>query len=1129
MPFELPESWLSQLHPRRGGAGVRAVVPDPRAREVVDGQMRELPDFVPGVLAGALTDPELGAAGRAWLDQDPAASPVGAAVVALATQPLDWAEHQRRPWFADLWLGERGLRFAVVAAVELHCLARVTEGDRPLSRGISRDHPETVGVRRSRFGERRDSPAFYDPDHSVLLRVRAALAAAPDDVHAEIAETLAGYREFGLNARCATSVLVPSRADWVAQDWADSQTEPTFRRAFLLLNAIGTAEQAASVPAPVRRLGPGWPGLAATVADGVGPAAAAGLLLDWFDLVAESFADTRQDVLRFLAVLPEDAAMRGLITRADQRHVRPALADAAGRFPERALRLLSAEAGRPGVSDLLRVRVRADPALAERVAAGLPPASAARVRELLAESEATVPAPPEALPPLLADPPWRRRAKPSVVGGLRSPEIPVAVQWAPGEREEWLAVRFDLLGAGDWAGVADRLRRGEPMDWREPVEFFLAAPQEVARPLLAGWRPERAPDCGCWMRRIAARFEVATLPALKHLAARAPMEVGVLLLPFTDPDLPWRVVSGLFRSKEEAPAARAWLERNPAVAAEYFVPRAVGPVNTARQMAEFALVTLIAAGHVDTVRGVAGSYGPDAAAAVELLVGKDLPAILPAKLPSLPKWLDPAVLPPVRLRRPSTFPPPATPAPAPAPAAILASGGGPAFVLPTGVLRDLAMVFALHRPPIDPYHPGVEIVREACEPADLTRFVWALFESWEAAGAGGRHGWVMDALALFGDDETVRRLTPRIMKWPGQSGHARALTGLGVLVEIGTEVALLHLHHIAERSRFTGLRSAAQQRIGRLAEKLGLTAEQLADRLVPDFGLDDDGSLTLDYGSRSFAVRFDEELKPCVVDTNGKLLKNLPRPGARDDAERASAACQRFAVLKKDVRTAAADQIRRLERAMRTGRRWPEDEFRRFFAGHPLLRHLTRRLLWGRYDAKDVLTGGFRVAEDGTFADVHDQVATIAGDEVIGVAHPIHLGETLPLWSEVFADYRILQPFRQLGRETATLTEAEAAGVVLTRFQGRRVPSGAVLGLESRGWVRGTMRDSRTLNSVAPSLAHGLDLELDPGIVLGAVHLFPEQTLGPVRLYSRVATFGDLDPVAVSEMIRDLELLTGGR
>jgi hypothetical protein len=1156
MSFELPEPWLSRLHPRRGGAGVRPVGPDPRAREVVDGQMRVQPDLIPGVIASGFTEPELREAAVAWCAGDPAAT--GAAAVALAAKTLDWQEHVRHPWFADLWLGEHGLRFAAEAAVELFSLILVAEGDRPPRRAIRRDGTETMGVRRRRPGdEHRTVSLFFDPDLLVLLRVRAALAAAPDDLYAEVVEAVAGYREAGPHTRCATSVLVPSRADWVEQDWAEAVAGPDFHHAAMLLTAISTPGQAAAARAAAGSLSAGWPGLSATVVDGLGPAAVTGLLLDWFDRVPATRADARRDLLGLLAVLPEDEAMRGLVERLGQRHVREALTEAAVRFPERALRLLSAPAGKPAVTDLLSARVRADPSLAERVAAGLTGAPAARIRACLAGVDTVVPAPREALPPLLADPPWRRRrASPPVILDLKAPETPTTVEWLPGERDEWLSSRLDPPGAGNartgvdrtaaWAATADRLRRGEPVDWHEAAEFFVAGPEETTCPLLADWRPEPVPGCGSWMRRIVVRFEADALPPVRHLASRDPAEAGSLMLPFTSPDIPWRM-QVRHQRKETAPAARAWLERHPGFAAEHLVPRALGPDGPARRAAEHTLVYMVAAGHAETLRSVAESYGPEAAAGVERLIATEPTAILPAKLPAIPKWFDPALLPPVRLRRPSAASPQTAASPlstgpevcgverggpevrgvergGPEAPGVEPAHGGPDLVLPTEALRDLATVFALHKPS-EPY-PGVDVVREVCEPADLARFTWGLFEAWLAAGANGRQGWALDALGLVGDDETVRRLTPLVMEWPGQSGHARAVTGVGILAGIGSDVALMHLNRIAERSRYQGLRAAAQRRIGDVAEKLGLTPEQLADRLVPDFGLDGDGSLTLDYGSRSFAVRFDEELKPYVVDGGGKLLKNLPRPGARDDAERAAAAYQRFAVLKKDVRAAATDQIRRLERAMVTGRRWPEGEF---IAGHPLLRHLARRLLWGRFDAKGVLFSGFRVAEDGTFADVHDEAVTIGGDEVIGLVHPVHLGEALPLWSEIFADYRIVQPFPQLGREIGVLTGAEAAGAVLTRFEGRRVPSGAVLGLESRGWRRGSMRDGGTQTSVTPSLAEALELELDPGIAVGAVDLFPEQILGPLRFHRRSATFGDLDPVVVSEVIRDLEMLTASR
>ncbi|GIE88127.1 hypothetical protein [Actinoplanes regularis] len=431
--------------------------------------------------------------------------------------------------------------------------------------------------------------------------------------------------------------------------------------------------------------------------------------------------------------------------------------------------------------------------------------------------KSSVPAPLEALQSLLAAPPWRRRRPSPIVLDLRAPEVPVVVEWLPGEREEWLSAGADRMGVGDWARAADRLRRGEPADWREAVEFFCAGPEEMARPLLADWQPLSSQDCGSWMRRIVARFEGDALPAVKRLYSRAPAEVKELYQPFSAPDLAWRMAGTLQHAMPGTAAARAWLDRHPELAAQEFIPSALGPVSRGRRAREHALLFLVAAGHVETVRTVAKSYGPEAAAAIDVLIAGDPLAILPPKLPALPKWIDPAVLPPVRLKRPSD---PEAPG----------ADSGPGLVLPAGSARDLAMVFALHdlREP----YPGLEVVREACEPVDLARFAWALFEAWQAAGANGRQGWVLDALGLVGNDETARRLTPLIMKWPGQSWHSRAVHGVQILVQIGTDVAILQVYSIVLSSRFDGLRSSAEWHFERVAERLDLTVEHLATRLL---------------------------------------------------------------------------------------------------------------------------------------------------------------------------------------------------------------------------------------------------------------------------------------------------------
>lgn len=106
---------------------------------------------------------------------------------------------------------------------------------------------------------------------------------------------------------------------------------------------------------------------------------------------------------------------------------------------------------------------------------------------------------------------------------------------------------------------------------------------------------------------------------------------------------------------------------------------------------------------------------------------------------------------------------------------------------------------------------------------------------------------------------------------------------------------------------------------------------ELEDRLAPDLGLDDNGSLLLDFGSRQFTVSFDETLKPFVRDVSGSRLKDLPKPNKSDDESQANDAVNRYKLLKKDARTVAAQQVARLESAMCLRRRWSPENFQLFW------------------------------------------------------------------------------------------------------------------------------------------------------------------------------------------------------
>ncbi|XVU22606.1 DUF4132 domain-containing protein [Actinoplanes sp. CA-054009] len=1103
--FDFPAGWLRHRFARRGSSGATAFTPSKKARAFVDEELTRRAEVALPVIEAPATPGDLRAGGLAWLEGKPDASPAGAAAVVLAVSLGNWQAGDKLAAFADVWLAERGPVFAAQAAVELMTLETM-HSPGPALPGVA----QRYGVRYMRRDSKRHSWQA-DVQMQILLRVRTALATTADDVYREAVAALAEHEGGHLYARAALAALVPTETAWVDDAIAGTVAAQDTYLASLLTTAAGDGRQFGAL-APLAGGWTIWGSIAmlSTIAEGVG-AAAAPALFGWLDDDSGD-TDAKRRMLSVLAVLPGDDVMLGLIERADRKQVAPFVLEAAGRYPRRGLRLL-AESGRH--DDLLRAHLLNHPGLFEELRAELSAAAVARVESITTEAASVVTAPPEAVPSVLADPPWERRvkaAKPVVLAGLTCGDEP-AMEWLPGEREAWRAtpIRHYDKPKESWAEVEHRMARGGAQ-WNDPVRLFTDGPEDVGLRVLAHWRPTYAYDAESWMRVAADRFGAAFLPVVVSLARQSPAEYAPLLAPFTSPELAVMMAGWLARLKTTRQHASQWLLRHPAPAARALVPAALQKAGAARREAEQALLALALNGHGEAVRDAASSYGPEAAAAIGALIDTDPLSVLPAKMPPVPSWAVPGLLPPVRLR----------------------DGSG---ALPAEAVTNLVSVLAISR--LDEPYAGLAQVRDACDPSSLAEFGWGLFQRWQGAGAVAKENWALSVLGLIGDDETVRRLTPLILAWPGDGGHAKAVTGVDILAAIGSDVALMRLHGIAQRAKFKGLKNSADEKMAEVAAALGLSAEQLADRLVPDFGLDAAGSLRLDYGGRAFTVGFDEQLRPFVADSAGKRLKALPKPGTRDDAELAPQAYKQFSALKKDVRTVATDQVRRLERAMVTGRRWSAGEFQQLFVDHPLLWHIVRRLVWAVWDDSGARAGAIRVAEDRTFSTVEDDETTLPEGATVGVAHPLHLGDDLAAWSELFADYEILQPFPQLSRQTFALSAEEAATSRLPRFEQVTVPTTKLLGLERRGWRRETPQDAGMQGRFELAVADGAEVavEIEPGIAVGYVNEFEEQKITMVMLHNGTGSrwhsdprgqiaLGTLDPVVASEIIRDLTEVT---
>ncbi len=734
-------------------------------------------------------------------------------------------------------------------------------------------------------------------------RVRSALAALPPDEYQVAVERLREFRGRSFSQNIAISFLCPTKKTWWEEDLVYvSSLDYDFsvvHFSLALLSCVDTVHDVETLfqlcetrDYAVWMIGQRMNlvcSMAVNVGRGVEP-----YLGELFD--GNVSAQHKKRLAMMLAEFDTDVGLSELLSRADKKYVEPALLHALTLDSDRASRMLPRATGRVA-QRLLREHLILNP-LDEQ--------------EREQEQSPEVPEPVRGvLPTVLVHPPWQDIAEtepPAVIdAGPRA--RPLTLRWAEGERVQYRTAGDPYtpwMGSGrSWPSRVAEIETGDY--WG--LETLAYAPERLIQPLLAAlpipraaWHPEDN------LRRILGRFDSAAVEFVVDVVAAKPTHAAHVLMPVDGT----RVVELMIKwrtSKTLRNTALTWFDRHIDTAAVHLIDTAVGPLGVSRTSAQRTLRELDQRGHREVILHAAQHRSPTVASAVAALLDSDPLLELPRSMPTLPTWIEPALLPPVTTTDGDT--------------------------LRSHEVHNLSLMLALSR--LDYVYAGLDIVRAAVDPHSLERFVWGLFERWQRAGYPESQGWVLDALSIVGGDETVRSLTPLLLQWPLQSAHRRAEVGLAVLANIGTDEALGALWRIAQGVRFPALTAKANAHISRIADELELTPAELADRLVPDFGLAADGALDLDYGNRSFVIRLDARLRPMVFDTDGTFRKSLPRPTSHD-GDQARESYRRSVRFRKELAPVAAELLDRFERAMITQRLWPMRQLRTHLLTHPVMR-----------------------------------------------------------------------------------------------------------------------------------------------------------------------------------------------
>ncbi|MCC6337777.1 MAG: DUF4132 domain-containing protein [Myxococcales bacterium] len=657
--------------------------------------------------------------------------------------------------------------------------------------------------------------------------------------------------------------------------------------------------------------------------------------------------------------------------------------------------------------------------------------------------------PPGCTVPSPWDAPRPKRTKP-----LAPPPAPPPARgrWA----QDWVARAFGG-DAGVLRDTQHRLRTG--------AFLFLPpdAPRAAFEAVFEAWKGGRAPDEYCFAEVVEA-LGPSTLP----FAAAWTRKNGLLLpaVSFIDDGLlaPSWALALSSRRRPVQEAARAWLDAHPRLGADGALALLLSGDDAERRLGQRALRWLEAR-HGDAARAAQDALTNEQRAWVDA-ARAEAPS-LPAKTPPLPAFVKVDALPGVATR------------------------DATARLDDAGLRTLLALAKAST---LDDAEPLLAAAAPLA-PDSLAGLAGAVFTAWLTAGGSPKERWAMELLAHFPSDTWARVLGGLCQSWAQEGFPSRAQDAVEVLARMPSRLALLEVHRLSTKIRTAGLKAKATQAFEDAAQRLGLSQEELEDRLVPDFGLT--GGRALGDGVE---VDLDDDLKP-VLRREGKTLKTPP-------ASLGEAGAAAWAAVKKGKKHLEA-AARRLERLMAEGRALPALHFTEVWLMHPLLSRLSERVAWVAFSGETrtvFLTAPLRTWTGVPFTLLESMTV-----------RPVHRLELSAAELEALQGALPAPPFPQLGREVYPSADVRAA---LRERVGTEVTAAQLIGLERLGWARGPVVGGGCYVSVERRGPHWrVLLVFEPGVYLGDPSMNARQVINDVL----VDAPGAIGKVAASELLRTLQ------
>ena len=242
---------------------------------------------------------------------------------------------------------------------------------------------------------------------------------------------------------------------------------------------------------------------------------------------------------------------------------------------------------------------------------------------------------------------------------------------------------------------------------------------------------------------------------------------------------------------------------------------------------------------------------------------------------------------------------------------------------------------------------------------------------------------------------------------------------LYALANLPNRGGIEQLLHFRNKITYPSVRKNIKKHLHLLAEQYNMTTDELEEMAVSDFKLSPSFKISEGFDTYlgEISITHDGKVETSWMDGKNRVLKNAPK--SID-----SIAVKEFKGQAKKLKNYLSVQRSRLENIFLRRRQWRYEIWEKYYHYHPLIRHLSNRLIWQFTLDEKIEAAIFFEEQWQTYAG--KVIDWIDERTSIELWHPLNASATEVLqWRTWLETNQIRQPFKQAFREIYLLTDAE--------------------------------------------------------------------------------------------------------